>query len=154
MVEGTNPVLEYLTEALDNGETVLQHVGVRRRSGLLVDIMGLLGTLIRGSSRQGDYYHTRVQDYLALTDRRLLLFTVDRVMRPHLIEVVELSLSEIQGLELRRNLITFWSWTLKIAMASRAVKLIYYWPQNGKAKRLLRELSSRMGILVKGLGYG
>jgi len=154
MVERRGPVLEYLDEALEDGETVLEHAGVRRRFGLLEDLMGLVGALLSGRSRQSGYYHSRVQDYLALTDRRLLLFIVDRVMRPHLIEVTELPLGEVQSLGIRRNPIAFWSWTLRLDMISRAIKLIYYWPQSSRMRRLLRELSTRTGISVRGLGYG
>ena len=154
MVEKRGPVLEYLDEALEDGETVLGHAGVRRRFGLFEDLMGLVGVLFGGSSSRSGYAHSRVQAYLALTDRRLLLFTVDRVMRPHLIEVMELPLSEMQSLGVRRNPIAFWSWTLRFDMISRAIKLIYYWPQSSRMRILLRELSTRTGISVRGLGYG
>ena len=151
--EGGDPVLEYLAEALEEGETLLQHVRVRRRFGLLADLGEVVVTLLSGAEGRG-YHRVRIHNYLALTDRRFLLVTVDRVMRPHLIETAELPLREIQGLELRRNLITFWSWTLRIDMLSRIVKLVCYWPWNTGARRLLKELSSRTGILVKGLEYG
>ena len=138
----------YFQDALESEEVIYHYSRVRRQFVLITDWALLMGRLRSGGG--GVYSPIKIEDFLLVTDKRVLLLTINRVETPPVLSVRRMSLRDIVGMEYRHNRLTPWSWTLVVRSLGEIFKVICTGFRSRQAKELPKYLAVPRGIQVKG----